>query len=182
MTDLERLLSPDECKQLASVRFKPVMLLKMLGLLLNKAEKNGQIDSITKMGIDQNIDRLSGIVGGCERIANTPIPFPYHVLLHRTVYIYCLLLRITSYNVCYTKLLRFLPYQTGLRENSEERQLLCPIPFRSVLYCSRYFKIFQPALSRITSYNVCYTKLLRTWIGSISNIVRMYTPPLVRIK
>ncbi len=92
MTDLERLLSPDECKQLASVRFKPVMLLKMLGLLLNKAEKNGQIDSITKMGIDQNIDRLSGIVGGCERIANTPIPFPYHVLLHRTVYIYCLLL------------------------------------------------------------------------------------------
>jgi putative membrane protein len=31
-------------------------------------------------------------VGGCERIASTPIPFPYAVLLHRTVYTYCLML------------------------------------------------------------------------------------------
>lgn len=92
MPDMQRLLSQDECNQIAAARFKPVILLKMLGLLLAKAEKNGDIDSITKMGIDQNIDRLSAIVGGCERIANTPIPFPYHILLHRTVYIYCLLL------------------------------------------------------------------------------------------
>ncbi|MEA3093897.1 MAG: ion channel-forming bestrophin family protein [Caballeronia sp.] len=32
------------------------------------------------------------MVGGCERIASTPIPYPYGVLLHRTVYAYCLLL------------------------------------------------------------------------------------------
>jgi len=32
------------------------------------------------------------VVGGCERILNTPLPFTYHVLLHRTVYIYCFLL------------------------------------------------------------------------------------------
>lgn len=31
-------------------------------------------------------------MGGCERIAGTPIPFTYSVLLHRTVYIYCFLL------------------------------------------------------------------------------------------
>ena len=29
------------------------------------------------------------IIGGCERIANTPLPFAYSVLLHRTVYLYC---------------------------------------------------------------------------------------------
>jgi putative membrane protein len=31
-------------------------------------------------------------VGGCERIASTPIPYPYGVLLHRTIYAYCFLL------------------------------------------------------------------------------------------
>jgi putative membrane protein len=31
-------------------------------------------------------------LGGCERIHGTPIPFAYILLLHRTVYVYCLLL------------------------------------------------------------------------------------------
>ena len=29
---------------------------------------------------------------GCERIKNTPIPFTYNLLLHRTAYLYCFLL------------------------------------------------------------------------------------------
>ena len=53
--------------------------------------------------------------------------------------------RITSYNVCYTKLLRRNSHQhsghtTDYKWSQESK---CPI--------------------RITSYNVCYTKLLRTW-------------------
>ncbi|WP_163714261.1 bestrophin family protein [Mangrovibacterium lignilyticum] len=92
MPDLERLLSAEECSQIQNLSFKPVMILKMMASFLDNAQRSGQIDTITKMGIDQNIDKLSGIIGGCERIANTPIPFPYHILLHRTVYIYCLLL------------------------------------------------------------------------------------------
>jgi putative membrane protein len=32
------------------------------------------------------------VLGGCERIHGTPIPFAYILLLHRTVYMYCLLL------------------------------------------------------------------------------------------
>ncbi len=31
-------------------------------------------------------------MGGCERIASTPSPVAYSVLLHRTVYAYCVLL------------------------------------------------------------------------------------------
>lgn len=31
-------------------------------------------------------------MGGSERIASTPIPYTYSILLHRTVYIYCFLL------------------------------------------------------------------------------------------
>jgi len=92
MPEMKRLLTDTYCNQLEQIRFKPVLLLKYLGEWVDAAEKKGMIDTITKMGIDQNLDKLSEIVGGCERIANTPIPFPYHVLLHRTVYIYCFLL------------------------------------------------------------------------------------------
>lgn len=92
MPDMKRLLTREQAESLESVKFKPVLLLRNLAEWLREAEENGKIDSITKMGMDQNLDKLSGIVGGCERIANTPIPFPYHVLLHRTVYIYCFLL------------------------------------------------------------------------------------------
>jgi putative membrane protein len=28
----------------------------------------------------------------CERIKNTPLPFPYTLLLHRTIYLFCVLL------------------------------------------------------------------------------------------
>ena len=52
--------------------------------------------------------------------------------------------RITSYNVCYTKLLRLNP----------EVLLVAPPPVATLSY-------FKGMFGRITSYNVCYTKLLR---------------------
>jgi putative membrane protein len=41
---------------------------------------------------DQPLSALSAAAGACERIANTPIPYPHGVLLHRTMYAYCYLL------------------------------------------------------------------------------------------
>jgi ion channel-forming bestrophin family protein len=35
---------------------------------------------------------LSMAQGSCERIANTPLPFTYSVILHRSAYMYCALL------------------------------------------------------------------------------------------
>ena len=35
---------------------------------------------------------LNDAFGGCERIAYTPLPFTYSVILHRTVYLYCFML------------------------------------------------------------------------------------------
>jgi len=42
--------------------------------------------------LDAQVSGLAEAVGGCERIASTPIPYPYAVLLHRTIYVYCFLL------------------------------------------------------------------------------------------
>ncbi len=42
--------------------------------------------------LDAQLTEIGKAIGGSERIASTPIPFAYGVLLHRTVYTYCFLL------------------------------------------------------------------------------------------
>jgi putative membrane protein len=91
-TDLKRLLPNSEDDKLKTFVFKPIMILKELSVWVNKAKLSGRIDSITQANFDLNLNKLSDIIGGCERIASTPIPYTYSILLHRTVYIYCFLL------------------------------------------------------------------------------------------
>ncbi|KAA3436362.1 bestrophin family protein [Rufibacter hautae] len=90
--DFQRLLPQEVVQKLAKARFKPILLLKELGMWVQAGKEAGRIDSITQAAIDHNLNQLSNIVGGCERIASTPIPYTYSVLLHRTVYLYCFLL------------------------------------------------------------------------------------------
>lgn len=66
--------------------------MKEMGIWVQQARVNGKIDTILQAAFDENLNKLSDITGGCERIASTPIPYTYHILLHRTVYIYCFLL------------------------------------------------------------------------------------------
>ncbi|MFD2940733.1 bestrophin family protein [Flavobacterium notoginsengisoli] len=90
--DLKRLLKNEFAESLKEVRFKPIIILRELGNWIKKAKAEGKIDSITQLAFEENLNKLSDIVGGCERIASTPIPYTYSVLLHRTVYIYCFML------------------------------------------------------------------------------------------
>ncbi len=39
--------------------------------------------------LEERLTSLSTILAACERIHNTPLPFAYNLLLHRTAYIYC---------------------------------------------------------------------------------------------
>lgn len=90
--DLNRLLPKELADQLKEVKFKPIIILRELGIWVQNAKWDGKIDSVTQLAFEENLNKLSDIVGGCERIASTPIPYTYSVLLHRTVYIYCFLL------------------------------------------------------------------------------------------
>ncbi|MEE1886459.1 bestrophin family protein [Pseudomonas carassii] len=42
--------------------------------------------------LEQRLSAFTDAQGICERIKATPIPFPYTLLLHRTIYIFCILL------------------------------------------------------------------------------------------
>lgn len=90
--DIARLVSKDLANNLNEVHFKPIIILRELGNWIKRAKKEGKLDSIGQMAFEENLNKLSDIVGGCERISSTPIPYTYSVLLHRTVYIYCFML------------------------------------------------------------------------------------------
>lgn len=89
---LARLLPAEICQELATKKYKPVILLDKMSEWLHTQYDSKRIDSMTLSLMNKQLNELSHVVGGCERISNTPLPFPYSVLLHRTVYSYCFLL------------------------------------------------------------------------------------------
>lgn len=84
--DLARRLAPELLAQALRQEFRPVFLLHRLRSML------GALPAERGWMLDRQLCILAEAVGACERIANTPIPYPYGVLLHRTVYAYCFLL------------------------------------------------------------------------------------------
>lgn len=86
---LSRLLSTEQFEQLKNKKFLPNIILGFISDWLNEQNKKGNIDTIILKQIDNQLNQFSNISGGCERIYNTPLPFAYSVLLHRTVYLYC---------------------------------------------------------------------------------------------
>lgn len=90
--DIQSRLPSELAQKLIGARYKPVILMLEMGSWVKEAREKDFIDPICQAAMDENLNKLSDIVGGCERIASTPIPYTYQVLLHRTVYLYCFLL------------------------------------------------------------------------------------------
>lgn len=90
--DLARLLSPLECDRLSTAQFKPAVLLLMAGEWLRDQRQAGRLAPALVQAMELPLGHLSEALGGCERIAGTPIPFTYAVIIHRTIYLYCVLL------------------------------------------------------------------------------------------
>lgn len=90
--DLDRLLPADLAERMKAARWKPISLVKTMSFWVQSVKQCGNIDTIRQQAFDQNLCQLTDIIGGCERIASTPLPYSYAVLLHRTVYVYCFLL------------------------------------------------------------------------------------------
>lgn len=90
--DLARLLSAESCARLAKARSKCSVLLLMMGEWLGEQRRQGRLAPALAQAMERPLGRLGNASGGCERIASTPIPFTYSVIVHRTIYAYCVLL------------------------------------------------------------------------------------------
>ncbi len=98
--DLYRLLPYPLAKELSTARYIPSMILVQLAQYLSIWHRTGKIDVILFQSMDANLNHLSDIQGGCERIMSTPIPYAYSVLIHRTIYSYCILLPLGLVDSC----------------------------------------------------------------------------------
>ena len=90
--DMTRLLPPEVVQQLEGRRTPALQVMMWLSAQVKQAHADGQLSPILVAQIDHSLSGLNDAFGGCERIAYTPLPFTYSVILHRTVYLYCLML------------------------------------------------------------------------------------------
>jgi putative membrane protein len=85
-------LDPDERQRLQRAANLPHLMMLEMGADLARAVREGRIDHCTVPALDATFSHMIGTATACERIRNTPIPFSYTLLLHRTAYLYCFLL------------------------------------------------------------------------------------------
>lgn len=91
-TDTQSLLSEPLRERLTGARSAPTLVLLWLGGWLQERRAARQLEPMLAHKMEMSLDGLSAALGSCERIANTPLPFTYSVILHRSSYLYCMLL------------------------------------------------------------------------------------------
>jgi len=67
-------------------------ILRDIGSQCSRLAEQGQISEWRYTLLEQRLAGLTEVQATCERIKGSPLPFPYTLLLHRTIYIFCLLL------------------------------------------------------------------------------------------
>ena len=90
--NLDGLLPDALVARLRGARSAPTLILVWLAEWLRERRENGSLTPILAQHMEAGLDELSNALGSCERIANTPLPFTYTVILHRSSYCYCMLL------------------------------------------------------------------------------------------
>ncbi|MBA3596972.1 MAG: bestrophin [Methylibium sp.] len=90
--ELRPWLTDAELAAVANSRGATDLLLRLSSRELGDCLRAGQIEPQIAAEVDKQFTGLAEVAAGCERIASTPIPFAYTLLLHRTAYLYCFLL------------------------------------------------------------------------------------------
>jgi putative membrane protein len=82
----------EEARSLAATSNPADAILRKMGSRIGSLRRSGAIDPVAYRILDERIGTLAAVQAGCERIAGTPLPFAYTLLLQRTAYIFCILL------------------------------------------------------------------------------------------
>ena len=67
-------------------------ILRRVGQQCTHLTRRGDISEWRALALEEHLNGLTEAQATCERIKSTPLPFPYTLLLHRTIYIFCILL------------------------------------------------------------------------------------------
>ena len=84
----------DDADRVAAFLNRPDEMVRRMGSRTAALLQAGSLDPIGYRIIDERLSSIAAVQAGCERIAGTPLPFAYTLLLQRTAYLVCLLLPI----------------------------------------------------------------------------------------
>ncbi|RUP25203.1 MAG: bestrophin [Curvibacter sp.] len=90
--ELQALVTAEEWAAVATSSNKPQALMMRMGADLAACRRAGLLGPNELVHIDATLSAMTSAAASCERIKNTPVPFSYTLLLHRTAYAYCFLL------------------------------------------------------------------------------------------
>ena len=76
-------------QDILATRFRPAAILVAIDREFQAARKAGEIDAVLIPAVEVSLGALSDVLAASERIANTPIPFTYSIIIHRTVFLFC---------------------------------------------------------------------------------------------
>lgn len=79
-------------RALAGTAHPPCAALDAMNDLVAQALRDGRLDGFGARTLSTRLASMALQQAGCERIAGTPLPFVYSLLIYRTVFMYCLLL------------------------------------------------------------------------------------------
>jgi putative membrane protein len=68
------------------------VILRPVAARIGQLLRQGRLAPVEALALNDSLTRLTQALVGCERLANTPLPFAYTLLLHRTAYLFCFLL------------------------------------------------------------------------------------------
>ena len=89
---LAKYLSTEDLQRVFASHSPANRILLMMGEWLAIRRRDGQLSDILFHSLNNRLNDMSAVLAGCERIANTPVPFAYTLILHRTVYLFCIML------------------------------------------------------------------------------------------
>lgn len=89
---LAKYLSEKDLQTVFAAQSPANRILLLMGEWLALRRRNGQLCDILFHSLNNRLNDMSAVLAGCERIANTPVPFAYTLILHRTVYLFCIML------------------------------------------------------------------------------------------
>ena len=85
-------VSEDFIEDLKRYKHKPNRLSAMLYEKVNSMYKKGEISGDQLINLDKELKELIDIMGACERIRNTPIPYSYMMYIKKFIFIYIITL------------------------------------------------------------------------------------------
>jgi len=79
-------------ESVAGASHPPCAALDGVNAVVAAAHRSGAVDGFGARALSARLGNIAAQQAGCERIANSPLPFVYSLLIYRTTYLYCLML------------------------------------------------------------------------------------------